>query len=104
MNGTSEAKGTGSRKLRGVKSGLVTSAAGDKTIRVVVDTLVKHRQYGKYVRQRSKFAVHDEKNTAQVGDLVEIGPFRPVSKTKRWRLLRVVREATIATRAAVARG
>ena len=102
--GTSEVKSPEAPKLRGARTGMVTSVGGDKTIHVAVDMLVKHRQYGKYVRRRSKLAVHDEKNVAQLGDFVEIAPCRPLSKTKSWRLLRVVREATIATRAAAEKG
>jgi len=90
--------------LKQIRTGMVTSAAGDKTIHVAVDTRVRHPQYGKYMRRRSKFAVHDEQNVANVGDLVEIVPCRRVSKSKSWRLIRVVREATIATRAAAEKG
>jgi len=74
----------------------VTSTGGEKTIRVVVNTLVKHPRYSKYVRRRTKLAVHDPRNQASLGDLVEIVPCRRMSKSKSWRLLRVVRPATIA--------
>ncbi|MHC4063409.1 MAG: 30S ribosomal protein S17 [Planctomycetota bacterium] len=69
---------------------MVTSDAADKTIRVVVEYKTKHPLYGKYVRRRSVLRVHDEKNEAAVGDRVEVMSCRPVSKTKCWRLLRVI--------------
>ena len=73
--------------------GQVLSLSGRQTISVVVDNLVKHKQYGKYIRRRKKFAVHDPQGLAKVGDLVEIVPCRPISKTKSHRLTRVVRAA-----------
>jgi len=76
------------------RTGTVSSAGGDKTIRVVINYLVKHPIYGKYIRRRTKLAVHDPQNTAQVGDVVEIVPCRRISKTKSWRLIRVVRRST----------
>lgn len=76
--------------------GVVSSAAGDKTIRVVVENLVKHPQYGKYLRRHSKLAAHDEKNVAKQGDTVEIVACRRISKSKAYRLLRVVRQSNVA--------
>jgi small subunit ribosomal protein S17 len=76
------------------RQGVVSSAAGDKTIRVLVESLAKHPKYGKYMRRRSKIAAHDEANVAKVGDVVEIVPCRRLSKTKSWRLVRVVRQGT----------
>lgn len=76
--------------------GTVTSAGSDKTIRVEVNQRVRHPMYGKYVRKRTRLAVHDPKNEAQVGDRVEIVPCRPMSKTKAWRLARIVRGAEAA--------
>lgn len=70
--------------------GTVVSASGDKTARVVIQRLVKHPKYGKYVRRETKLAIHDPLNTVKVGDKVEIAPCRPISKTKSWRLVRVV--------------
>jgi small subunit ribosomal protein S17 len=58
-----------------------------KTIVVSIERLVKHATYGKYVRRRNKFKVHDEKNEAKVGDVVRFMETRPLSKDKRWRLL-----------------
>ncbi len=91
-------------KVRGTRTGLVSSAGGDKTIRVIVENLVRHPVYGKLVRRRRKLAAHDSTNLAKPGDMVEIAPCRRLSKTKSWRLLRVVREATISTRASVEKG
>lgn len=80
----------------GAKVGTVRSQSGDQTISVVVDTLVKHERYGKYLRRRSRLSVHDPQNEAGVGDLVAIAPCRRLSKTKTWRLLEVVRRSTVA--------
>jgi small subunit ribosomal protein S17 len=55
--------------------------------------MVKHDKYGKFFRRSSKLAAHDEKNEAHVGDLVELMACRPISKTKAWRLVRIVRPA-----------
>lgn len=82
-------KKTGAR--RQVKTGVVTSASGDKTIRVQVSNLVKHPIYGKYLKRLTKYAAHDDRNDAQVGDIVDIVPCRRMSKTKSWRLMRIVR-------------
>jgi len=86
------------------RKGIVTSAAGDKTIRVLVESLVKHPQYGKYLLRRSKLAAHDPKNTAQKGDLVEIASCRRISKSKSWRLVQVLKKATITSQAKAERG
>jgi small subunit ribosomal protein S17 len=76
---------------RQVKTGTVTSAKGDKTIRVQISHLAKHPIYGKYLRHLTKLAAHDAQNDAKVGDVVDIVPCRRISKTKNWRLLRIVR-------------
>ncbi len=81
------------RKPRAVRSGFVESAKCDKTINVVMERRVKHAKYGKYIRRRTKLHAHDEKNLAKPGDQVEIMECRPISKTKHWRLVRVVRAA-----------
>ena len=70
--------------------GVVSSRSGDKTVRVVLDYLTKHPKYGKIFKRRTIAHVHDEKNRAQAGDTVEIAKCRPVSKSKNWRLLRVL--------------
>ena len=76
---------------RGTKIGTVLSVSGKDTIKVQVTTLVKHAMYGKYVRTRKSFAVHDPKQEGKVGDQVEIVPCRRISKTKQFRLGRVIR-------------
>lgn len=83
-------------RRRRVRRGVVVSAAGDKTIRVIVDHLIKHPKYGKYMRRRTKLAAHDPVNAARAGDVVEIVPCRRMSKTKSWRLARVVRRSLAA--------
>ncbi len=74
-------------------TGTVSSKSGSKSIRVTIAYKVKHPKYGKYVRKRMKLAVHDEQNSCGVGDLVEITECRPLSKTKSWRVVRVVQKA-----------
>ncbi len=90
MSETHDQTGPKSKRSR---VGTVRSISGAKTIKVVVDNLVKHPRYGKYIRRRSKLAVHDPKSVASVGDRVEVAPCRRLSKTKSWRLVRVVRSA-----------
>ncbi len=81
------------RGNRRVEVGLVTSDKMLKTRRVEIPRLVKHARYGKYIRRRTICHVHDEKNESRLGDTVEIMETRPLSKTKNWRLLRVVAKA-----------
>jgi small subunit ribosomal protein S17 len=83
------------RRLRTL-TGVVISNSGKKSVRVAIDYKVRHPKYGKYVRRRTKIGVHDEKNLAGVGDLVEIVECRPRSKTKSWRLTKVVEKAVSA--------
>ena len=73
--------------------GTVTSNKADKTVTVLVERLVKHRLYLKYVRRRTKFAAHDDRNDCRIGDKVLISESRPLSKTKRWRVVKVVEKA-----------
>lgn len=75
------------------RRGVVVSNAMDKTIVVRIDAVKKHDQYGKVVRRSSKLHAHDEQNTASVGDLVRVVETRPLSATKRWRLLEVLEKA-----------
>jgi small subunit ribosomal protein S17 len=70
--------------------GIVTSDKTPKTRRVELPRLVRHPRYGKYLRRRTVCTVHDENNESRAGDLVEIAESRPLSRTKRWRLVRVV--------------
>ena len=83
-------------KQRGMKRqliGKVTSNKADKTVTVLVERLVKHRLYLKYVRRRTKFAAHDDQNDCRIGDKVQISESRPLSKTKRWRVVKIVEKA-----------
>ncbi len=73
--------------------GTVISDKMEKTVVVQVERLVKHGVYKKYVRRRSKFAVHDGNNTSQIGDKVIITETRPLSRTKRWRVSKLVKKA-----------
>ena len=75
--------------------GKVVSAKNDKTITVLVETYRKHPLYGKRVKYSKKFRAHDELNTAKEGDIVEIMETRPLSATKRFRLVKIVQEAVI---------
>jgi small subunit ribosomal protein S17 len=81
------------RGARAERRGVVVSSAMDKTIVVRVETLKAHRRYKKIIRRSTKFHAHDERNEANVGDLVRIVETRPLSKTKRWRLAEVVEAA-----------
>jgi len=80
------------RKLKTL-TGVVVSNSGDKSVKVTIDFKVKHPKYGKYIKRRTKIGVHDEHNQSGVGDLVEITECRPHSKTKSWRLVRIVQRA-----------
>ena len=75
--------------------GVVESDRMQKSIKVRAERLVKHPRYGKYVRRHSTFIAHDPHDDARVGDVVEIEQTRPLSKTKRWRLVRIVRRAPV---------
>jgi len=74
-------------------TGTVVSNKMQKTIAVVVERLVKHPQYGKYVRRTTKLLAHDETNSSKAGDLVSITECRPYSKRKAWRLVEVLRRS-----------
>jgi small subunit ribosomal protein S17 len=75
------------------RRGIVVSDAMDKTIVVRIDVAQKHEKYGKVVRRSSKLHAHDEQNAAGVGDLVRVVETRPLSATKRWRLLEILKKA-----------
>lgn len=81
------------RNLRKEITGLVTSDKMDKTITVMVEWKEKHPMYGKYVKKSNKFHAHDEKNECNEGDTVRIMETRPLSKSKRWRLVEIVERA-----------
>jgi small subunit ribosomal protein S17 len=76
-----------------VVTGIVTRAKTDKTRRVEIQRLVRHPKYGKFVKRRTVCYAHDEKNDSQLGDTVEIVESRPLSKLKRWTLVKVVTRA-----------
>ncbi len=78
------------RNSRRILTGTVVSTKTDKTITVMIDNYKKHRLYGKRVKNSKKFAAHDENSQAQVGDVVKIMETRPISKTKKFRLLEIV--------------
>jgi small subunit ribosomal protein S17 len=86
---------------RRVAIGVVTSDKMAKTRRVEIPRLVRHPKYGKFVRRRTVCFVHDEENRSKQGDTVEIVECRPVSKKKRWELVRVVTEGTLIDLAAM---
>ncbi|HEU5278287.1 MAG TPA: 30S ribosomal protein S17 [Gaiellaceae bacterium] len=81
------------RGRRQERRGVVVSSAMDKTIVVRVDSIKAHPRYKKVVRRSVKFHAHDEQNSANVGDVVRIVETRPVSKSKRWRLVEIVEAA-----------
>ena len=84
---------TDTKQTSGVRVGVVETDARDKTRKVVINYLDRHPKYGKYVRKRTVLHVHDEENASHKGDRVEVAPCRPISKTKQWRLVRVVEAA-----------
>src|SRR5437660_10136260 len=90
---------TKQRGRRRVEIGVVTSDKMNKTRRVEIPRLVKHVRYGKYIRRRTICHVHDEKNESHEGDTVEITESRPLSKTKHWRLVRILTRAPTAAAA-----
>ncbi len=81
------------RKTRKSRVGLVTSNKMDKTITVAVERKVKHPIYGKFLKKTTKFHAHDETNQCGIGDTVRIMETRPLSKTKRWRLVEIIEKA-----------
>ena len=81
------------RNLRKERQGVVVSSKMDKTVVVAVERKEKHPLYGKFVKKTTKFVAHDEKNECGVGDTVAIMETRPLSKTKRWRVVEIVEKA-----------
>lgn len=81
------------RAARKVRVGLVVSSKMDKTITVAIERQVKHPIYGKFVKKTSNLKAHDEANGAGEGDTVRIQETRPLSKTKRWRLVEIIERA-----------
>ena len=76
-----------------VRTGIVLSNAMEKTVTVAVERTVSHRLYKKSVKRTKKFKAHDNNNECNVGDVVRIAESRPMSKTKRWRVMEIVRRA-----------
>jgi len=90
MEATTTTTNTVDRNLRKTRVGVVSSNKMDKTITVNVERKIKHPLYGKFLKKTTKFHAHDEKNECSIGDTVKIMESRPLSKTKRWRLVEVV--------------
>ena len=84
---------TEDRNRRKLRVGVVVSDRMQKTVVVSIERLVKHPVYGRYVRRRTKFKVHDEQNTCKIGDVIRFMETRPMSKDKRWRFVEVVERA-----------
>ena len=84
---------TQARSYRKIREGLVVSDKMDKTVVVAVEDRVKHPLYGKVLRRSSKVKAHDEGNVAGIGDLVLISETRPLSATKRWRVVEILERA-----------
>ncbi|NUN48629.1 MAG: 30S ribosomal protein S17 [Candidatus Brocadiae bacterium] len=85
------------RGRRNIEVGMVTSAKMQKTIVVLIQKRTRHEQFEKRLTQRTSLYVHDEKNEARQGDLVEVTETRPLSRLKRWRLVSIVRKSVLAT-------
>jgi len=81
------------RKSRKTRIGVVSSNKMTKTITVTVERKVKHPIYGKFLKKSSSFHAHDDQNNAGIGDVVRIMETRPLSKTKRWRLVEIIEKA-----------
>jgi len=81
---------TETRNLRKTRVGIVVSDKMDKTIVVAIQDNVKHKVYNKIIKHTTKIHAHDEKNECNVGDKVEVMETRPLSKTKRWRLVQII--------------
>ncbi len=80
-------------KKQRTQVGTVISVSGNKSIRVTLSYKVKHPKYGKYINRTLKISAHDPLNESRVGDLVEIQECRPFSKTKSWRLVKIMQKA-----------
>ena len=81
------------RNLRKTRVGIVVSNKMDKTIVVAIQDNVKHAVYSKIIKRTTKIHAHDEKNECNVGDKIEVMETRPLSKTKRWRLVQIIEKA-----------
>jgi small subunit ribosomal protein S17 len=74
--------------------GIVTSCAGDKSATIMIERRIKHPVYGKFIKRSSKLHVHDEANECNKGDTIEVVECRPMSKTKSWKLVKIVEKAS----------
>ena len=83
------------RTKRKEQQGIIVSDKMDKTVIVLTKSHVKHERYGKYYVRRQKFAAHDENQVSKMGDMVRIQETRPLSKTKNWKVIEVLREAAL---------
>ena len=90
---TTETPAQGDRNARKVREGLVVSDKMDKTVVVSVEDRRKHPRYGKVMRQTARLKAHDENNECGIGDRVQIMETRPLSATKRWRLVKILEKA-----------
>jgi small subunit ribosomal protein S17 len=90
-----QVKANSERGARNVEVGIVISDVRQKTITVEVRHLIKHARYGKYIYRSTHLHAHDEKNEAKKGDRVEVVETRPISKQKRWRLIKVLERAVV---------
>ncbi|CAD6511253.1 30S ribosomal protein S17 [Candidatus Profftia tarda] len=75
--------------------GRIVSDKMEKSVVVIIERMVKHPIYGKFIKRTTKLHVHDEKNECNIGDIVEIRECRPISKTKSWTLVRIVEKAVL---------
>ena len=91
---TATANPKAQRKVRNRVIGMVTSDKVNKTRKVVFEYLARHAKYNKYVKRQTVLHVHDEQNESRVGDQVEVMVCRPISKSKTWRLVRIVTKGT----------
>jgi small subunit ribosomal protein S17 len=80
----------GGRGKKKEMTGVVLNNSMDKTVKMLVERLARHRKYKKYIKYRAKYLVHDPHNRCQIGDKVRIIESRPISKLKRWRVLEVL--------------
>ena len=83
------------KTIKNVKRATVVSKSGNKSITVQIDYKVKHPMYGKYIKRRTKLGVHDENNVAGIGDTVDIVECRPISKSKNFRLVSVIKKGIV---------
>lgn len=95
MSEAAQETGQEAGKIRRTVDGRVVSNKMDKSITVLIERRVKHPVYGKFIGRSTKLHAHDENNECQEGDLVQIEECRPLSKSKSWRLVKVLEKATV---------